>query len=193
MASGLGLGWTHQLSVDSPAVSWTSLSTAAAIVGKALLGAGHPAAVDATMRAVRRGGEWLAAAATAALWWVALWRAPLRRAPLAYLTVALAVVSVLVPSVQPWYFCWALAFAGLVIRTERVIVLAATVCVAFPMMTRPNGNGWDRTRLGSAHPGRLPHPLRADPARPPTRPVPSSTPRRCRPGPALDAPRGTHR
>ena len=145
MASGLGLGWTHQLSVDSPAVSWTSLSTAAAIVGKALLGAGHPAAVDATMRAVRRGGEWLAAAATAALWWVALWRAPLRRAPLAYLTVALAVVSVLVPSVQPWYFCWALAFAGLVIRTERVIVLAATVCVAFPMMTRPNGNGWDRT------------------------------------------------
>lgn len=145
VASGLGLGWTHQLSVDSPAVSWTSLSTAAAIVGKALLGAGHPAAVDATMRAVRRGGEWLAAAATAALWWLALWRAPLRRAALAYLTVALAVVSVLVPSVQPWYFCWALAFAGLVIRTERVIVLAATVCVAFPMMTRPNGNGWDRT------------------------------------------------
>jgi alpha-1,6-mannosyltransferase len=143
--SGLGLGWTHQLSVDSPAVSWTSLSTAVAMVGKALWGAGHPAAVDATMQAVRRVGEWLAAATAAALWVLALRRAPQRQAALACLTGALGVVSVLVPSVQPWYFCWWLVFAGVVIRTERLIVLAATVCVAFPVMTRPNGNGWDRT------------------------------------------------
>lgn len=135
--SGLGLGWTRQASTDVTVVSWLSLPTALAMLSKVVTGTLDGAtAVDGTMRAIRAVGEAVAAATVAALWWMAF-----RRAPLAWLTIALAAVAVLVPAVQPWYFCWALAFAGLVVARRSALLALATLVVAAVVLVRPNGQG----------------------------------------------------
>lgn len=137
MVSGVGLGWVHQTGADISTVSWLSLPTAAAMLLK--LAAGHTHGVitlDARMRAMRTAGEILAAAVITGLWFRSL-----RRAPLALLAVALGVLSVLVPSGQPWYFCWGLAIAGLVITRRSAVIALASVGVTFPIMIRPDGRG----------------------------------------------------
>lgn len=134
---GLGTGWTHQVSTDAPWVSWLSLPSGVAMLGKVVTGhVQHLKAVGDALRVARAIGEALTVAVTAALWFLAL-----RRGPITCLAVALGAAAVLAPSVQPWYYCWALALAGLVARQRRLIITLAAVSIAFPVMITPSGVG----------------------------------------------------
>jgi hypothetical protein len=137
VACRLGTGWTHQVSTGAGWVSWLSLPSGAAMLAKVLAGQiHHLKTVDDSMRLARAIGEAVAAALAAGMWVLAL-----RRAPLTCLAVALAAAALLAPSVQPWYYCWALALAGLVVHSRRLIVALAAVSIAFPVMITPSGVG----------------------------------------------------
>jgi alpha-1,6-mannosyltransferase len=136
-AAGLGWAWVHEISSDVSVVNWFSVPTALAIVVK--LASGHVAgatALDATMRTFRSVASALTGVVLAALWFVAL-----RRAPLRCLVVGLAAAAVLVPAVQPWYYCWALALAGLVVARKWVWLVLMTTTLSSVIMIRPNGQG----------------------------------------------------
>jgi hypothetical protein len=90
------------------------------------------------MRTVRMIGNALLDAWLVGLWWMSRWRSPLLM-----LVLALVGASVLIPAVQPWYFCWPLALAGLLALDRKALLAAAAVGVIFPAMLRPNGRGFD--------------------------------------------------
>lgn len=137
LACGLGTGWLSQLDPGAPWMSWLSLPTGATMLVRALTGR-HAHVLDATMRAARTAGSALALAVDAALWVRAL-----HRAPVACLTVALAGTAMLAPSVQPWYYCWPLALAGLVVIRHWLLVVCAAVVLAFTVMITPSGHGYE--------------------------------------------------
>ncbi|MEO8889540.1 MAG: polyprenol phosphomannose-dependent alpha 1,6 mannosyltransferase MptB [Jatrophihabitantaceae bacterium] len=134
--SGLGIGWTRQVNSDAQWVSWLSLPSAAAMIGKAVSGSGHVRELDDAMRASRTVGELLAIVLLVALWFLAL-----RRAPLGSLASALGAAALLAPSVQPWYYAWSLAVIGLVSLGRRASIVLAAVTVMFPAMIAPSGLG----------------------------------------------------
>jgi hypothetical protein len=137
VVSGLGWDWVHEISSDVSVINWLSLPTAAAIVLK--LATGHlsgATALDGTMRTIRSVGSALTGVVLVGLWIVAL-----RRAPLACLVVGLGAAAVLVPAVQPWYYCWALGLAGLVVTRRWMWLTLMTVTVSSVIMIRPNGQG----------------------------------------------------
>jgi hypothetical protein len=68
---------------------------------------------------------------------------PDRRRVLGWLAAALGVAAVLAPSVQPWYYAWALAVAGLVVTGRRTLALLSAVAVVFPVMITPSGFGYE--------------------------------------------------
>lgn len=139
VACGLGIGWTRQVSADAQWVSWLSIPSGVGMLAHALTGTPLKA-VDETMRACRDGGELLAVIVVVALWLLAV-RKRADATPLAPLTVALAAAALLAPSVQPWYYCWALAVAGLVVTRRAGLVLLATVASLFAVMITPDGYG----------------------------------------------------
>jgi hypothetical protein len=141
--TGLGFGWVTKVNSDAHWVSWLSLPSAAAMLGKWVTGDGHSRGVDDTLRACRTVGEVVAVVALVLLWLVAVRRAPERRAVVGLLALALGVAAVLGPSVQPWYYLWALTVAGLAVRDRRGLVALATVPVAFTVMITPSGKGWE--------------------------------------------------
>jgi hypothetical protein len=143
--SGLGLGWTKQASADITVVNWMSVPTLVAMLAKLASGTVRGSTrLDDTMRTLRTAGEAVAVAVIGVLWCVAL-----RRAALACMTVALGALAVLAPATQPWYYCWALAFAGLIVTRRWVFIALATVSVIFPVMFRPNGHGFDMKPLAA--------------------------------------------
>lgn len=134
----LGIGWAKQVNADAKWVSWLSLPSAAAMIGKAVTGSGGVRVLDHTMRTCRTVGEVLAVLLVIALWFLAL-----RRHPLGYLAAALGTAALLAPSVQPWYYGWGLVVGGLVMVSRRVVIALATVAVMFPVMITPSGNGME--------------------------------------------------
>jgi hypothetical protein len=136
--TGLGFGWTKQVNSDAQWVSWLSLPSAAAMIGKAATGSGPIRELDDTMRACRTIGEILAVSVLIALWLVAL-----HRPPIGYLAAALGAAALLAPSVQPWYYAWGLAVIGLPALRRRVVIALATVTIMFPVMIMPSGLGWE--------------------------------------------------
>lgn len=141
-ATGLGLGWTKQVNSDAQWVSWLSLPSAAAMLGKALTGSASVRELDGTVRDCRTVGEVLAILILIALWFVAL-----RRPPLGYLAAALGAAALLAPSVQPWYYAWGLTVAGLVYLRRWLIVVLATVTVMFTLMIQPSGHGFESSPI----------------------------------------------
>jgi alpha-1,6-mannosyltransferase len=136
-ASGLGTGWTRQVNSDAQWVSWLSLPSGIGMLAHAVTGTPLKA-VDETMRACRTAAEVILVVALVLLWLAALRR---RVNPLLPLTIALAVAALLAPSVQPWYYCWALAVAGLVVMRRVGLVLLAAVGLMFAVMITPDGFG----------------------------------------------------
>jgi hypothetical protein len=57
------------------------------------------------------------------------------------LALALFSIVVLGPSVQPWYFCWSLAVAGMLTLRPQLLVAIAGSCIGLVAMIRPNGQG----------------------------------------------------
>ena len=53
--------------------------------------------------------------------------------------IGLAAAASLVPAVQPWYYCWALVLAGLVVTRRWVWIVLMTTIVSSVIMIRPNG------------------------------------------------------
>ena len=139
--SRLGIGWTRQVNSDAQWVSWLSLPSGVGMLLHAISGTPLKA-VDDTMRDCRTAGEVLTVAVLVGLWLLAL-----RMRPLATLAIAFGVAALLAPSVQPWYYCWGLALAGLVALPELVVqrrtttVLLAAVGLMFPVMITPDGFG----------------------------------------------------
>jgi hypothetical protein len=77
---------------------------------------------------------------------VALWLLAARptadaRRVVAAFAAALGVAALLAPSVQPWYYCWGLALAGLVVAGRALIVALAAVGLLFAVMITPDGFG----------------------------------------------------
>jgi alpha-1,6-mannosyltransferase len=137
VASGLGWAWVHEISSDISVINWLSVPTAIAIVLKLVTGHVSGATdLDASMRLIRSLGSALTGVVLAGLWFVAL-----RRAPLACLVIGLGAAAVLVPAVQPWYYCWALMLAGLVVTRRWVWLVLMTTIVSSVIMIRPNGEG----------------------------------------------------
>ena len=64
-----------------------------------------------------------------------------RFGPVAYLGVALSVIVVLAPSVQPWYFCWALPFVGLVVLNRALVGFLLGSSIGLVAMVAPGGRG----------------------------------------------------
>jgi alpha-1,6-mannosyltransferase len=141
--SGLGFGWVTKVNSDAQWVSWLSLPSAAAIFGKWVSGDGHPRHLDDTVRVCRTIGEVIAVVALALLWLLAVRRARERGTGVGLLALALGVAAVLGPSVQPWYYLWALTVAGLAVRDRRALLALAAVPVVFTVMITPSGKGWE--------------------------------------------------
>lgn len=140
LAGGLGAGWTRQVNSDAQWVSWLSLPSGVAMGIHAVDGTALKA-VDGTMRHCRSAGEVLAVIAVIALWLMAMRSNTDGRRAVAMLVGALGVTAVLAPSVQPWYYCWALALAGLVTVRRSLLVMLATVGLGFAVMITPDGYG----------------------------------------------------
>jgi len=137
VGSGLGWAWLHEISSDISVVNWLSVPTAIAILLK--LATGHVTGatdLDAGMRFIRSLGSAITGVVLAGLWFVAL-----RRAPLTCLVIGLGAAASLVPAVQPWYYCWALVLAGLVVTRRWVWIALMTTIVSSVIMIRPNGEG----------------------------------------------------
>jgi len=57
------------------------------------------------------------------------------------LAFALLIVVLLGPSVQPWYFIWALSIAGAIRLPRRAVSVMAGLSLGMVAMVRPNGVG----------------------------------------------------
>lgn len=111
--SGVGLGWVKQVNTSIPVVNWLSLPTSAAMLWRAVHGVGINAGLDSTVEAFRLAGTVASLVLLAGCWLGAR-----RWHPLVMCALGLALAVLLGPSVQPWYYVWALT------------VLAATAAVA---------------------------------------------------------------
>lgn len=155
LVSGYGVGWVKQVNASAPVVSWMSLPSAAAMVFKIVSGSVRGATkLDPTMEHFRSVGLGLAAVLLVLLWSAALasagmWPAtpagPIARArricPMAYLAVGLTVIVLLGPSVQPWYFGWALPFVALVTRPRGMDGFLLGASIGLVVMIAPSGRG----------------------------------------------------
>jgi alpha-1,6-mannosyltransferase len=159
--SGLGLGWVKQINSAAPVVSWMSLPSLGAIVWDLLQGHFHRAIrLDIPMEHFRTVGTVISVVSLVALWWLAtrtrlcaaaslVARWPRRGFDIwALLAASLFVVVVLGPSVQPWYFCWALAIVCFVPIDVKRLALIAGSCVGLVAMIRPNGTGLQMNPVG---------------------------------------------
>lgn len=140
LAGGLGTGWTRQVNSDAQWVSWLSLPSGVAMGIHAIDGTALKA-VDATMRHCRTAGEVLAVLALVTLWLLAVRPSASARTLITALAAALGVAAMLAPSVQPWYYCWGLALAGLVVVRRAVVQLLAAAGLMFAVMITPDGFG----------------------------------------------------
>ena len=139
-ACGLGTGWVGAVGPDAKWVSWLSLPTGAAMLAKLATGStGGLRVLDGTIKAFRTAGEALTLVAAAALWVLAL----RGRNAIGCLALALGLAAVLAPSVQPWYYCWGIALAGLLALPRLAMGALAAVTVGFTVMVTPSGHGWE--------------------------------------------------
>jgi alpha-1,6-mannosyltransferase len=141
--SGLGYGWASQVNSDAKWISWLSLPSALVLFGRIVAGASPIKHLDATLRGFRTAGSVLTIVVAAALWFYAVARNERARLQLACVAGALGAAAVLAPSVQPWYYCWGLSLAGLVVLRPVWLWLLAAVAVVFPIMIRPSGRGME--------------------------------------------------
>ena len=151
--SGLGLGWVRQVNSAASVVSWMSFPSGAAIGWDLLHGELHRSLkLDPQMSDFRTVGTVISICLLIGLWLLAM-RAYLppkiaaRRSRLptgdawTLLAVSLTTVVLLGPSVQPWYFLWALCVAALTRLPRAAVVLFAGLSVGMVAMIRPNGVG----------------------------------------------------
>jgi hypothetical protein len=141
--TGLGFGWVTKVNSDAQWVSWLSLPSAAAMLGKWVTGDGNPRGLDDTIRVCRTVGEVVAVVALVLLWLLAVRRPRERSAAMGPLALALGLAAVLGPSVQPWYYLWGLTVAGLAVPARRGLLALAAVPVVFTVMITPSGKGWE--------------------------------------------------
>jgi alpha-1,6-mannosyltransferase len=135
--SGLGWGWIKLVNSAAPIVNWMSLPSLLAICWNLLLGITHgTTSVNATMRGFRTAGTVVTVIALAGTWLLAL-----RRQWWQLLAASLLIVVVLGPSVQPWYFIWALTIAATFVVTRAGLCALAAASIALVAMIRPNGTG----------------------------------------------------
>jgi alpha-1,6-mannosyltransferase len=136
-ATGLGWGWIHQVNSSAPIVNWMSIPTLLTISWNLVIGVRHGATtVNATMRGVRTAGTVLTVVLLTAGWLFAL-----RRRWWELFAASLLVVVVLGPAVQPWYFCWPLAAAAVVVTSPRSVGWIAAASIGLVAVVRPNGTG----------------------------------------------------
>jgi alpha-1,6-mannosyltransferase len=135
--SGLGWGWIKLVNSAAPIVNWMSLPSLLAVCWNLALGITHgTTSVNATMRGFRTAGTVLSIVLLIGAWLIAL-----RRQWWQLLAAALLAVVVLGPSVQPWYFDWALVVAAAYVTDRRWVCWLSGASVALVVLIRPNGTG----------------------------------------------------
>lgn len=134
--SGMGLGWIKQVNSSIPVVNWLSLPTSLAMLWRALHGVGLDRQPDGTVEAFRTAGTAITVIAV-----LACWAAARRWSPLTLCAIALGITVLLGPSVQPWYYVWALSLAAATAAATRPRVGAwlAFLSVALMLSTLPEG------------------------------------------------------
>lgn len=135
--SGVGLGWIKQVNTSIPVVNWLSLPTTSAMLWRALHGVGINSRLDGTVEAFRMAGTIATLIVLAACWFGAR-----RWNPMTMCAVGLAVTVLLGPSVQPWYYVWALTVlaATTLVARRRALAWLAFASVALTLTTLPEGS-----------------------------------------------------
>jgi hypothetical protein len=88
------------------------------------------------MRGFRTAGTVASLVLLAAAWFIAL-----RRRWWDLLAASLLAVIVLGPTVQPWYFIWALVIVAVAVTSRAWMCGLAAASIALVAMIRPNGTG----------------------------------------------------
>ena len=135
LASGLGTGWTRQLSTPGAVVNWLSVPTGLGMLANGVRHIFGPVEDgQALIDSLRLVGKVLSLAAAAAIWgWS--WRGR----PVRWLAVTLTIVVMFAPVVQPWYLLWPLVLAAVTPLPDRVRTVAAGVCVFLSLLITPQG------------------------------------------------------
>jgi alpha-1,6-mannosyltransferase len=135
--SGVGMGWIRQVNSSIPVVNWLSLPTSSAMLWRWVNGVGINSRLDGTVEAFRTAGTVMTLVALAACWFAAR-----RRDPLALCALGLGITVLLGPSVQPWYYVWALTVlaATRVPQRRRALVWLGFGSVALTLTTLPEGS-----------------------------------------------------
>ena len=135
--SGVGLGWVKQVNNAAPIVTWMSIPTSLAILWQLARGVTDGTTkVGPVMREFRTGGT---VVILITLFW--LWLRSFRHSAWVGLTLGLVAVVIFGPTVQPWYFCWALAVAAAFLVDRVWLTVIGGSSVALVAMIRPNGTG----------------------------------------------------
>jgi alpha-1,6-mannosyltransferase len=136
--SGLGTGWIKQVNNSAPIITWMSIPTSAAMLWKLVNGTVHGSTrVDSAMRGFRTAGTVVTILVLALLWVRAFGRARWQG-----LAIALLAVVLLGPTVQPWYFCWALVAAAAFLVDANQLTWIGGLSISLVAMIRPNGTGF---------------------------------------------------
>ena len=135
LATGLGLGWVHQLNTPGAVVAWVSIPTGLGMLVDALAGV-HQfiTSADPVISAMRTAGQVATVAVVAGLWLGARRLGAVRALALALLTVVL-----FGPVVQPWYVVWAIAIGATGQLPRRLWQFTAGASVWLSMMIAPQG------------------------------------------------------
>jgi alpha-1,6-mannosyltransferase len=135
--SGVGLGWIKQVNTSIPVVNWLSLPTSSAMLWRALHGVGINSRLDDTVEAFR-----LAGTVATLVFLAACWLGARHWNPLTLCALALAVTVALGPSVQPWYYVWALTVlaATAVVARRKAVAWLGFGSVALTLTTLPEGS-----------------------------------------------------
>jgi hypothetical protein len=135
--SGMGLGWIRQVNSSVPVVNWLSLPTSLASLWHAARGLGFAHTADGTVEGFRTAGTVLTLVVL-----VVLWAAARRWPPLTLCAIALTVTVLLGPSVQPWYYAWALVIVAVTapVGRRRPISWLAFGSIALLLITLPEGD-----------------------------------------------------
>lgn len=135
LASGLGTGWTRQLSTPGAVVNWLSVPTGLGMLANGVRHLFGPVEDgQALIDSLRLVGKVLSLAATAAIW-VWSWRGW----PVRWLALALTIVVMFAPVVQPWYLLWPLVVAAVTPLPDRVRTVTAGVSVFLSLLITPQG------------------------------------------------------
>ncbi|KAA2254427.1 hypothetical protein F0L68_30040 [Solihabitans fulvus] len=141
LGTGLGFGWASTLDVAKTVKSWLSPTTALGYLGGGIglvLGLGNH--TESMIGVTRLIGQAVSVPICAKLLWDALKG---RIKPMNGLGAGVGAVLILGPTVQPWYFLWALLPLATAMIGARFRIVATVTSAAIALVIPPTGGTFD--------------------------------------------------